>query len=344
MKTRKQISLLIVCSFLFFGLFSQSSFFESLPLDEENPVEFNLTVDFKTIIKKKENEQYYKANLSTRLSGAVDSVNWAVKVKTRGNMRKNICYFPPLKLNLKKSDLEHIGLNSALDKYKLVLQCFGNQNSINYLIKEYLAYRIYETVTPNCFRVKPIKVNVLDTENGEVLYHLAGLIIESEEEVAHRLAGKIVDRTNASFNIMDRESRLVMAMFQYLIGNTDWYAGNLHNLKLIKLPEIARVVPLPYDFDYSGLVAAHYAVPNKLVPIKSVLERYYLGASCTESELEEVSRLFFDRKEVIFSTIKDCPLINDKLKSVTLKYIERFYTTLENPKKAARAFSVEEPK
>ena len=54
----------------------------------------------------------------------------------------------------------------------------------------------------------------------------------------------------------------VLCLFEYMISNTDWNVSLLHNIKLIRKKDTKEIIVVPYDFDYSGLVNADYAVPN----------------------------------------------------------------------------------
>ena len=63
-----------------------------------------------------------------------------------------------------------------------------------------------------------------------------------------------------------------------MIGNTDWSVPNQHNCKVlsgmnIEHSDLGTIVP--YDFDYSGLVDADYAVPYEGLALESVRERRY---------------------------------------------------------------------
>ena len=224
-----------------------------------------------------------------------------------------------------------------------MLQCFGNKAAEQYIAKEYLAYKVYEEITPYSFKIKPIRVNInlYDDEDDAPKHELVGLIIESDDELATRLNGKMIKRDRAGFNIMEREPRLTMSLFQYLIANTDWYAGNLHNLEIIKIPEYNRVVPIPYDFDYSGMVGAHYAAPHENIPIKSVTTRYYLGPPCKKEEYEATIEVINQKKEAIKQIILNCQLLEEKNKNFLWKYIANGFETMNASKKAFRIFKVE---
>lgn len=50
---------------------------------------------------------------------------------------------------------------------------------------------------------------------------------------------------------------------EFINGNTDWQVADQQNLKLIKLLDFNEPAPyvVPYDFDYTGMVNATYAIP-----------------------------------------------------------------------------------
>ena len=69
-----------------------------------------------------------------------------------------------------------------------------------------------------------------------------------------------------------------------MIGNLDWsmQAGPAGRRLLPQQPAdraagAALFVPVPYDFDYSGLVDAPYAVPPEGFTVRASRPRYYRG-------------------------------------------------------------------
>jgi hypothetical protein len=60
----------------------------------------------------------------------------------------------------------------------------------------------------------------------------------------------------------ETETFLKMAVFQYMIGNTDWSVPYLHNIRILSFD--AQTIPsvVPYDFDHAGIVNAPYALPR----------------------------------------------------------------------------------
>ncbi len=64
----------------------------------------------------------------------------------------------------------------------------------------------------------------------------------------------------------------LLAMFQYMIGNGDYSVTGRHNLRILAMATSgpSGFIPVPYDFDYTGLVNTHYAIPGESLGIKNV--------------------------------------------------------------------------
>jgi hypothetical protein len=123
------------------------------------------------------------------------------------------------------------------------------------------------------------------------------------------------------------------AIFNYMIGNTDWSVPNQHNIKVFTVPgsatpELGMVIP--YDFDYSGMVNAQYAVPAEGLKISSVRERIYLGACRESDQYSSAIREFADKKEDFYRVIREFRYLDDRTKKEMLKYLDEFYSGFDN--------------
>ena len=52
---------------------------------------------------------------------------------------------------------------------------------------------------------------------------------------------------------------------------------------------------MPYDFDQSGVVNAHYAVVSATLPLEEITDRYYLG-DCSNDESISSRLSYFKNK------------------------------------------------
>ena len=124
----------------------------------------------------------------------------------------------------------------------------------------------------------------------------------------------------------------LFALFQFMIGNTDIYLANQHNLKILREEGNLNSPPIivPYDFDFCGLVNAHYASPGSSVRIKTVRDRIYLGSCRDEAELQKLIQLFLEKKEEIMELVNGNTLLHTDQKEDVLNYIGDFYTIIED--------------
>ena len=117
-----------------------------------------------------------------------------------------------------------------------------------------------------------------------------------------------------------------------MIGNTDWSLPNDHNVKLMTPNNDTLAMPyvVPYDFDYTGVVNAPYAIPDEQFGNTTVVERVYRGGSRTLDELMEAINIFKEKKERIMYYIDNFALLNPKTRKTVSTYIAEFYNTIEN--------------
>jgi hypothetical protein len=126
---------------------------------------------------------------------------------------------------------------------------------------------------------------------------------------------------------MNPTDMLRLALFNYMIGNTDWAVPGQHNVKLIKSLQVLsdKGIPVAYDFDYSGFVNTVYSVPVEELPIKSVMERYYLGVCAGEDGVNTVIQEFGGLKEQFLTTVSECDYLSNTARKYVDSYINGFY-------------------
>lgn len=255
-----------------------------------------------------------------------------IKVKVRGNMRSNpnICKFPPLRLNFKKKQTRNT-LFDGQDKLKLVSHCNNINQNERYVLHEYLVYKHYNLLTEASFRVRLLKMTYKDTEGRVKDINRYGFIIEDEDIMARRNNARIYKKKLYHHDMCHKPALDIMMVFQYMIGNTDWSIPVLHNIKLIvgkeKLP-----IPVPYDFDYSGLINTHYSTPAPELPIKSVTERYFLGFCRKPGVYDQIFDQFVALKEDFYQLYENSGLLDNRQAKNTIRYFNQFYKIIKDPK------------
>ena len=102
-----------------------------------------------TLIKERSDTIEYPASLSIPVESG-EPLRFDIQVKARGRFRrqKTTCRFPPLRLNVKTSDVKASVLHKQ-DKLKLVTHCREGKRYQQTVIREYLTYRLLNTLTDN---------------------------------------------------------------------------------------------------------------------------------------------------------------------------------------------------
>jgi hypothetical protein len=109
-----------------------------------------------------ETPTYHPVTLSYKNKDSSE-VNIPVKMKTRGHFRKlkENCKYPPLQINFPK-DVDRLSpVFSGQRKLKLVMPCSGD----DYVIREWLVYKIYNLVTPKSFKARLVRIDLNDSKS-----------------------------------------------------------------------------------------------------------------------------------------------------------------------------------
>lgn len=310
---------------------------ETLPsssiFDDETPLDLTLRYDITSFIRQKAKGEYLPAELRIHLN-ETDTIIKNIRLKARGNFRRGHCYFPPIYLNFKTDPITTTDLE-GIKKIKMVTHCSSSKSYHNYILREYLAYKIFNLLTPHSFRVKLLNISYIDTGKKGKNYKQMGFLIEPLDLLTKRTNSVEVNPNFVKGPDIRGPEMDVVALFNYLIANTDWRAKGGHNMKYIKLLDDLNqdVVPVPYDFDYAGFVGAHYAIPQEWTSIKSTKEREYLGY-CRNSEdaYFEAIEIFVAQKDKVIRLIEEFEYFDKKGKSYLMKMVNDFYKLCERPK------------
>ena len=256
--------------------------------------------------------------------------------KTRGHFRKlkENCLYPPLQIHFIQSDSLKLSVFKEQDKLKLVMPCQGD----DFLIREWLVYKLYNLVTPKSFRARLVKVTINDSKSKKRVAPFYAVFLEEEKQMARRNNAIAVSK-KLQPDETEKVSFLNMAVFEYMIGNTDWSVQYLQNIKLIAQDSNAVPTVIPYDFDHAGLVDAPYAKPAEELLMSNVRERRYRGYCVRSiSQFDSSISLYNRLKNNIYAVYTNCTLLDEKFKKTTLKYLDEFYATINNAGKLQKEF------
>ena len=318
---------------------SMLSIFDKMNYTET--IDITLEMDMKALTADMRSTDKHKAILSFIDQNGVDQV-WNAKVNIRGKFRRMNCdEMPPLKLNFSKADLKAAGLNT-FDDLKVVTHCIENKAiAKELLLKEYLAYKLYNQITDESLRVQFIKITYQDIKSRKKKKQWA-FIIEDTAQLRVRLeAKKCKNQIGLTPDQFNRNQINTAALFQYMIGNADWSLRMGRNMKMILKDD--QVLAIPYDFDFSGLVNAPYAVANSNVGQKKVKERIYLGLETDRKNLQSSINLFSEKKEVILDYIKNFKALRPCSRKSVLKYVESFFENTDDIYFVREAIAAQDP-
>jgi hypothetical protein len=303
----------------------KTSLFESDEL-----FEITLRFDISYYMRKKPEEEYLDAILTYHTSNS-DSINKQIKVRSRGILRHSWCDFPPLSLNFKMKD--SVGQEfSGINKLKMVTHCKSGYQ--DYILKEYLIYKLYNVLTDYSFRVRLLRINYINTAKESKPIQEFGFFIEPVALFEKRTNSIELKSIKPNQKMVKPEMMDRMAIFNYMIGNPDWSVPIMHNVVLFSQPRSERpdlAGILPYDFDYSGLINTSYAAPFPGLGITSVRDRIYLGVCREPDVFVDDLREFSDKKEELYKVINDFPYLKEKSKKAIIKYLDGFFNDMNKP-------------
>lgn len=293
-------------------------------------LKMTIKTNTKQLVTKKYKEDWQPLTLTFEDKTGT-SVEWVAKTRARGNIRKQVCYYPPLKIKLKKKWLVANEMDSSFNDLKLVVGCRKGSFYGKLLLKEYLIYQLYQALTDISFRTQLAEIEFIDTEDKWKPINTYAFFIENQDEMATRLNARCTKPKRLRSKYMYAEQLDKMNLFQYMIGNTDWSAVGSHNVRLIKCNDYPLPLPIPYDFDYAGLVNAPYAVHGEGINLELITDRLYLGMCRASGVLEKQIPLFQEKKATFYQIINDFPYLETRDKKQMIGYLDEFYDVLDNP-------------
>ncbi len=291
-----------------------------------------LSLNYKALSKDmgKENPKLHMARLT--YEDGNNKKSFYVQIQPRGKYRQDPknCAFPNLQIFFPKDECKKTIFENHR-KLKMVNHCqITNTDYNDYVIAEYLAYKIYNQLSSSSYRVRLAQVTYTDV-NGEMKTHTRyAFFIERSKWMAARNNSSTLKVKNIAANRTGRYANDVLSAFQYMIGNTDWSVPGLHNVKIISKGSLFPPEPVPYDFDWSGFVYTSYARPNPKLPITSVKNRLYRGPCRTAEEFKIILEHLLKHQEDITIIVSECYYLSEPKKSEILNYLEEFFLQAKN--------------
>lgn len=263
-----------------------------------------------------------------------------IQLSPRGitRLKHETCQFPPLRVRFQRPPGPG-SLFAGQTSLKLVTHCRATASFQQYVLLEYAAYRLYNQLTPASHRVRLATIDYVDDANRPITTRL-GFFLEDIDDVAARngmRAAVTGDRISSS-QLRPADAARV-ALFEYMVGNLDWSMragphgqGCCHNSRLLTGAAAGGYLPVPYDFDYSGLVNAPYAVsPDGR---SDVIKRHYMGYCKHNADALAFAASLRARRMPLLAALNEVPMDVSTRRRAT-SYLDGFFSDIADDARMA---------
>ena len=268
-----------------------------------------------------------------------------VNLSVRGITRRKteICSFPPLRVEFVQKP-GPTSIFKGQKRLKLVTHCRRPEDFQQFVLLEYISYRLYRALTPESFNVRLAKIDYIG-KDGKALTTRLGFFLEDVDDVAKRNGQeRLRGVRKISASQLDAASAARYAVFEYMISNLDWAmtaspAGQdcCHNARLMASEGATGastgLIPVPYDFDYAGLVNAPYAVPPNGINVANVKVRRYRGFCAHNEEAKAFLAQISTRRDSLMAILNETPQLDDKTRRNAAAYLGDFFEQAGSPSK-----------
>ncbi|MBA2687356.1 MAG: hypothetical protein H0U64_04575 [Gemmatimonadaceae bacterium] len=298
--------------------------------ENNDPLDVTITLNLKQIQRDKGDSVPWRSATLTTVGADGKSATLPVKLRTRGIWRLKKCEFPPIRLNFAKTAVKGTEFQ-GLDKPKLVTFCRDAELHEQYIIQEFQLYRIYQLITPLSHRVRLIRLSYVDSASRKLEAKRFAFVVEEPEAMATRLDGTMVKDKGARGDDLDDPAVALFGLFEFMIGNTDFSISSLHNAELLARP-YGALVPVAYDFDFSGAINTTYATPEPKLRLENVRTRSYRGYCVDASHVAAAVAQFNAKRAEILALYEDRigKMITPRMKNSTIEYFNDFYKIIND--------------
>jgi len=270
------------------------------------------------------------------VSGTSDAL--PIQLAQRGITRRkgDVCQFPPLRVTFNQPPPAG-SLFAGQRRLKLVTHCRASEGFQQYVLMEYATYRLYNQLTPMSIRARLAKIDYVDA-GGKPITSRVGFFLEDIDDVARRNGMREAKMgTRIPVTQLSPADSGRVGVFQYMIGNLDWamQAGPpgdncCHNSQLIGASggSSPALVPVPYDWDFSGLVDAPYATAPDSINVTTVRQRRYRGFCRHNAEARAAIADARARQAPLMATFAAVPGMDPRTAKKATAYLGGFFADI----------------
>lgn len=328
MKPFPEILLILIISSLPGGFCQGQENHSECPLFASDSIlELTIIADLDSLFAFTEEEpDYQSARLMYTNPESEDMIEMNILVKPRGNFRRKPehCDFPPLKMKFYKSERQGTIFEDLKD-VKLVTHCQTDKQEYDqYVLEEYLIYKAYNIFTDFSFKVRLARITYIDAiTRADTLTRFA-FILENAEHMAERNNCELLELETVPPEELDLKHFTLMSLFNYMMLNTDYSIPIVHNVELVIHDHFSPPIPVPYDFDWSGIINIPYESPYAANKAK-YSGREYKGPCIKRKQLDLTFSVMLSKREQLFNLYNEFPHLNNDLRSRSLQDLSMFY-------------------
>ncbi|MGE0625895.1 MAG: hypothetical protein AB7I04_17775 [Pseudomonadales bacterium] len=286
-------------------------------------------------------------------AGPDGPVTLAVNLEPRGKSRRDrdVCTFPPLWVHFDKSAVEGT-LFEKQKRLKMVTYCRSPSSFQDYVLKEYLAYRIFNQLTDASFRVRLLRVHFAEMGDGRDPLVRYAFFIEHKRRLAKRLDADVVEpEERIPSGSLEPEQATIAEVFQFMVSNTDFSFiappvddTCCHNAILLAAEgadgngdDEGPYLPVPYDFDRTGFVDPPNGEPAAELGQRSFRDRVYRGFCRDPGYLDAALARTEAARPAIENLVRTQADLGARSRDRALSYLAGYYDVIADPKRREQA-------
>ncbi len=298
-----------------------------------------ITAPLSTLVRERSETEDLQGVFSFRQADGTP-LDLDIQVRARGNFRYRDCDFPPVTLNFRRSQVEGT-LFDQQNKLKMVGHCKITRRYEQSVVREYLAYRMLNTLTDLSFRVRLLQVTWVDSDERRGRMVRNAFLIEHKNRLAARLGVEEQEIEYADVSSIAPDHLNLTSMFQYLIGNFDFSPTGgsnnecCHNYAMFG-SSADSLVAIPYDFDFAGIVNAPNAVPNAEFGVERIGQRTYRGYCVNNGYVDDSLSKFTMARDTLYALVAGQEELEPSVRENVARYMDGFYEVIEDPREVER--------
>jgi hypothetical protein len=133
-----------------------------------------------------------------------------------------------------------------------------------------------------------------------------------------------------SIQDLDKNNAILLSMFQYMIGNTDWIVNMSKNLKTIS--DGNTYYAIPYDFDYTMLVGTDYSLGGGRAFLSPPIQEYK-GPCYEMKDILPIANAIEEKRKEVFKTISKEKLLDYESKTHMKNFLTAFFFIIKSEKR-----------